>query len=141
MGGLHYKLRKRAASACEPFPLLLFLHGAGERGAADGSEEFKVQLHGPWKSTGADCCLILAPQCPKGALWPALTEELLEFVDVVVSRHAVDRTRIYGTGLSLGAFGCRELLDRRLVRARVLVTGTGGCPRDLSRDPPRGRDR
>jgi predicted peptidase len=94
----------------EGWPLLLFLHGAGER----GSEIGKVGMHGPLKhvDTIAELqgCIIVAPQCPAGAWWEAAA--LKAIVDQVRANYAVDDTRLYVTGLSMGGYGTWDLLSR-----------------------------
>ena len=84
------------------WPLLVFLHGSGER----GSDISKVALHGPLKEIGKGRELpfiIVAPQCPDGEWWrPHWVRALVEEAAV---RYRVDRARIYLTGLSMGGFG------------------------------------
>ena len=98
---LRYALRKPRGPESRPWPLLLFLHGAGERGTELG----RVRLHGPWKAPASSPFLLVAPQCPQGATWPELAQELIALVSAVRDQHRVDSTRLYVTGLSLGAFG------------------------------------
>jgi predicted peptidase len=86
------------------WPLVLFLHGAGERG--DDLE--KVKLHGPPKliAEGKQFpCIIVSPQCPQDAWWPAQVPALEALLDEVESRYAIDPDRVYVTGLSMGGFG------------------------------------
>jgi dienelactone hydrolase len=133
--GLQYKLRQPAASwGGRQVPLLLFLHGAGERGPADGKDIWKVHTHGPWKSPGAECCLLLAPQCPTGQLWPAFAEELVALIEHIAATFLVDRSRIYGTGLSLGAFGVWAVASLRPSLFAALVPICGGFSPPVPRD-------
>ena len=84
------------------FPLLLFLHGAGER----GSNLEKVAVHGPPKliKQGKQFpFIVISPQCPKGSRWDP--DALNAMLDQIIKSHAVDETRIYCTGLSMGGFG------------------------------------
>ena len=84
------------------FPLLLFLHGAGERG--DNLE--KVAVHGPPKliKQGKQFpFIVISPQCPKGSRWDP--DALDAMLDKIIKSHAVDESRIYCTGLSMGGFG------------------------------------
>jgi predicted peptidase len=86
----------------EQWPLLLFLHGAGERG--DDLEA--VKRHGPPKLVGAGKkfpFILIAPQCPAGAVWTA--PALFSLLDHVAATHHVDRLRVCVTGLSLGGYG------------------------------------
>jgi len=127
VAGLHYTLRKPSKYLGQWFaPLVLFLHGAGERGDANGTNIMKVYKHGPWKSPGNESCLILAPQCPTGQLWPALAKELVVLVEQVAETYRVDRSRIYGTGLSLGAFGIWAVASLRPLLFAAVVPICGG---------------
>jgi predicted peptidase len=84
------------------WPLMLFLHGAGER----GTNLSRVAVHGPPKlvKQGRDFPFILvSPQCPAGELWS--TETLLALLAEVIRKNKVDTNRIYLTGLSMGGYG------------------------------------
>jgi predicted peptidase len=88
--------------AGKKWPLVVFLHGSGER----GDDVNKVALHGPPKrvSEGEKFPFILvAPQCPAETWW---TEQpVLELVDHIEAVYRVDASRIYLTGLSMGGYG------------------------------------
>ena len=83
--------------------MLLFLHGAGER----GDRLDLVARHGPWRADGARGFLIVAPQCPSQRTWPevALIAKLESLLDHVLAVYPVDSRRVYLSGLSMGAFG------------------------------------
>ncbi len=90
----------------ERWPLILFLHGAGER----GTDIWKVAVHGPPKyvATHPDLpFIVVSPQCPDGQIWSK--EILLALLDEVTKKYAVDQQRIYLTGLSMGGYGTWEL--------------------------------
>lgn len=90
----------------EKWPLLLFLHGAGERGA----DINLVKVHGPPKliEEGKDFpAIVVSPQCPKGQFWSV--EFLDDLLDEIVQRYKTDEDRIYVTGLSMGAYGTWSL--------------------------------
>ena len=90
------------ASNEEEWPLLLFLHGAGERG--DDLELVKV--HGPPKmiAKGRDFpFVVISPQCPEGEIWSI--ETLRALINEIVGTHRIDTSRIYVTGLSMGGYG------------------------------------
>lgn len=87
------------------WPLLLFLHGAGERG--DSLD--LVTMHGPPKIVQSKDLpfLVVSPQCPVNQRWsPEILKELL---DDIIERYRADRNRIYLTGLSMGGFGTWDL--------------------------------
>jgi len=103
-GGLKYLLYLPAGHgrAKKRWPLMLFLHGAGERGA-----NLKlVRRHGPPKLIAAGRefpFIVVSPQCPRGQWWsPGLLKPLL---DEMEAKYAVDLDRVYVTGLSMGGFG------------------------------------
>src|SRR2546423_11688190 len=88
------------------WPLILFLHGAGER----GTNIWKVATHGPPKNVQEHPdfpFIVVSPQCPEGEHW--LSEILLGLLDDVTRHYKVDVTRIYLTGLSMGGYGTWDL--------------------------------
>src|SRR5438067_1599730 len=87
------------AKPSEKWPLVLFLHGAGERG--DDLE--KAKIHGPPKlvSKGKQFPFVLvSPQVPTGGRWTA--EELGKLLDSLTNTLRIDEQRLYVTGLSMG---------------------------------------
>ena len=87
-------------------PLILFLHGAGER----GTNIWKVATHGPAKYVSAHPdfpFIIVSPQCPEQQVWSK--EVLLQLLDEITAKYAVDTNRIYLTGLSMGGYGSWDL--------------------------------
>lgn len=86
-------------------PLIVFLHGSGER----GNDLEKVKVHGPLKymTTNTLDAYVLAPQCPEGEYWDG--ETLYRLIQKVVKDNNVDEQRIYLTGLSMGGWGAWNL--------------------------------
>lgn len=84
------------------WPLVVFLHGAGER----GTNLNDVKRHGPPKliADGKNIpAIVVAPQCPPDETWdPHLVKAL---TDKIVQSQKVDTSRVYLTGLSMGGFG------------------------------------
>eukprot|EP00931_Biecheleriopsis_adriatica_P095117 TRINITY_DN68744_c0_g1_i1.p1 TRINITY_DN68744_c0_g1~~TRINITY_DN68744_c0_g1_i1.p1 ORF type:complete len:398 (-),score=78.85 TRINITY_DN68744_c0_g1_i1:22-1215(-) len=123
--GLQYlaKPPNPTAAGRPPWPLLIFLHGAGERGHQDGRDLGKVRLNGPW--TSAERFFLVAPQCPEGLVWPSFAEEVVALTKAVLQKFNLDASRCYITGLSMGAFGAwaAAAVDPSLYAAVVAVCG------------------
>jgi len=86
----------------ERWPLLIFLHGSGER----GTDLEKVKIHGPpsWAARGVNSqFIIVSPQLEDGARWDP--QRLHKLLDGLKARLHVDPQRCLGTGLSLGGYG------------------------------------
>ncbi|CAL1172180.1 unnamed protein product [Cladocopium goreaui] len=119
-----------------PYPLLLFLHGSGERGHEDGRDLGKVRQNGPWSASGAERFFLVAPQCPQDAVWPALAEQVVLLTREVLKTYELDTSRCYITGLSMGGFGAwaAAYLAPELYTAMVAVCGgfTKPLPRETS---------
>lgn len=86
-------------------PLIIQLHGAGERG--DGSDLTLVDVHGFSKviKDGEYECLFVMPQCPKESFWAARVESIGRFIDQLKAEYNIDEDRVYLTGLSMGGYG------------------------------------
>jgi predicted peptidase len=94
------------AKAEKRWPMILFLHGAGER----GSDVWKVAVHGPPKNVATHPdfpFIVVSPQCPEDQVWSR--EVLLALLDDFMPTYAVDTNRIYLTGLSMGGYGTWDL--------------------------------
>jgi pimeloyl-ACP methyl ester carboxylesterase len=121
------------------FPILFFLHGAGERGNDNrsqlkhGSSLFKDSiLNYP--------CIVVFPQCAGDDLWandwsggsldptnPSIY--LLEsLIDSLLIHERVDKSRIYAAGLSMGGYGTAQLLAAYPDRFAAGVVICGGAP-------------
>jgi predicted peptidase len=115
--------KEYAADSGKRWPLVLFLHGAGER----GTDVQKVAVHGPPKlvKEGRDFPFILAsPQCPEGQVWD--TDALIGLVDTLQAQLAVDAKRTYVTGLSMGGYGTWSYAMRNPGRFAAIVPICGG---------------
>ncbi len=109
----------------QKWPLMLFLHGAGER----GNDLELVKKHGPAKlvEQGKDFpFIIVSPQCPSGQWWTEKTDTLMALLDDIESKYAVDTSRVYLTGLSMGGFGTWTLACRHPERFAAIAPICGG---------------
>jgi len=125
------------------YPLVLFLHGAGERGddnAAQLKHGVMPILEGA-KKLGEPCFLI-APQCPTDHWWAPINREtmrlnaadkpnslldaVLALVDDTLKTQPVDAKRFYVTGLSMGGYATWDLLGRVPARIAAAIPICGG---------------
>lgn len=89
----------------EPKPLIVFLHGSGEK----GTDIELVKVHGPFKymKTNKLDAFVLAPQCRINEYWDS--ESLFKLIQKIVKDNNIDQSRIYLTGLSMGGWGAWNL--------------------------------
>lgn len=107
------------------WPLVLFLHGAGER----GSDIDLAAVHGPpmLADTGREFPFVLVtPQCAESSQWVAEVSTLSALLDEVVAAHRIDPARISVTGLSMGGFGTWSLAVRYPERFAAIAPICGG---------------
>lgn len=98
-----------------PLPLVLFMHGAGERGS-DNLLQLTGQPHAlsfvSCQNQEAHPCFFVAPQCPTSSDW-SQTDTMNSVAGVLsnlVTEFPIDRNRLYMTGLSMGGYGTWSLL-------------------------------
>jgi predicted peptidase len=115
----------------KPWPLILFLHGIGERGD-DGLAQTEVGI-GRAIRRHADRfpCLVVMPQCPDGVMWSGALEDIATALADARKEYAVDPERIYLTGLSMGGFAAWQYgaLHADVFAALIPICG-GGNPKD-----------
>ena len=149
-----YRLHRPAgASAERPLPLVVFLHGAGERGADNTSQlrHFPERWVRESHLGARHPAMVLAVQCPEDENWGGVIRDGegewniaatpptpgMQAVEMLVrdlaQESGVDRSRIYLTGLSMGGFGSWELLARHGDWFAAAVPICGGA------DPNHGR--
>lgn len=111
------------AKSTRRWPLILFLHGSGER----GTNLSKVAMHGLPKlvADGRDFpFIIVSPQCPAHERWS--DDVLIALLDNVIAQHNVDTNRIYLTGLSMGGFASWSLAAKYPERFAAVAPICGG---------------
>ena len=123
-----------SAKTDDGYPLLLFLHGIGER----GNDLAKLKVYGPTRicSNPENAAkwpfILVAPQCPESHFWSAAQLRLL--VEQICKSYPVDKSRVYVTGLSMGGFGTWSILASwpELVAAAAPICG-GGDPKSAQK--------
>jgi predicted peptidase len=144
-GELNYRLFTPADyDANRKYPLVIFFHGAGER----GEDNAKQLVHGMQDFSGDEVqkkypCFIVAPQCPNGQQWvnvpwsaaehtmpekPANSLGLsLEVLGALQKEFSIDANRVYVTGLSMGGYATWDIIQRRpdLFAAAAPICGGG----------------
>lgn len=117
---LHYILHKPENTSVLK-PLLIFLHGSGEK----GNDLEKLKVLGPlqYLKTHTLDAYILAPQCPQDVYWDS--EQLYQLIQKIIAENKIDTTRIYLTGLSMGAWATWNLAYKHpeLFAALVPIAG------------------
>ena len=154
-GTLNYCIRKTGDwSGIDKSAVLLFLHGAGERGSDN-----QMQLyHGAadfvnFCETEKVKAVLLFPQCPENMMWieqawslpeHEMTSEptlplryALELLETVIKQENCDPKRVYISGISMGGFGTWDALSRR---AELFAAGMPICGGGDIRQAPKLKD-
>ncbi len=90
----------------EKRPLIIQLHGAGERGS--GKEDLGIvetySFAEILKGIEPDLVVVM-PQCPEDTFWAARVESIIRFAEQIITEYNIDEDRVYLTGLSMGGYG------------------------------------
>ena len=139
-----YRWAEKSAPAGEKVPLVIFLHGAGERGTNNVAQ----LVHGvgelvAWLDKNEKGFRLVAGQVPNAKRWvevdwsakshdmpaePSETMSLaLQFLDAQLADPAVDASRVYVTGISMGGYGTWDMVCRRpeVFAAAMPICGGG----------------
>jgi len=143
---VEFRSQLLAPPAIEPgrrYPLVVFLHGAGERGR---DKEKQLKYLPTWMTEPAlrerHPCFLLAPQCREDERWvdiswadkkstpqgPPTTDMLavIAGLNAAIAAEPVDPGRIYLTGLSMGGYGSWDLAARQPERFAAILPICGG---------------
>lgn len=144
---LSYRIVHPDYDTATRYPLVIFLHGSGERGNDNEAQlKWGVLNFATDKMMVLHPAIIIAPQCPKGQRWgnftgfsdgklhlasrPSIPMKLvIGLIHHLVKTDRVDASRIYITGLSMGGLGTYDAIERYpdLFAAAIPVAG-GGDP-------------
>lgn len=109
----------------EEWPLIVFLHGAGERG--DDLELVKTHAIPKFLDEREEFpFIVVSPQCPKDTWWNAHFEDLYYLIQEIKENYKVDTKRIYLTGLSMGGFGTWDLASKYPEEFAAIIPVCGG---------------
>lgn len=129
----------------ENYPLLVFLHGAGERGS-DNELQLTVAIQKMFDDVNSPVydSIVIAPQCPIDRQWVMTpfdsmnysvadtpeSEELEAVCGIIadtIDEYNIDTDRIYVTGISMGGYGTWDMLCRhgKRIAAGMPVCGGG----------------
>lgn len=106
------------------WPLLIFLHGMGQR----GTDLERVHLHGPPRLVDEGRrfpFILISPQCPEDEWWNLSGIEA--FIAAMIAQYHVDPDRVYLTGMSMGGYGVWSLALRHPERYAAIapICGAG----------------
>lgn len=126
--------------ATQKYPLVVFLHGAGERG--NDNERTLTHCKELFLQNRAQFpCIVLVPQCPAGKKWvdldwkstqhqqPAISpamQSLLHLLQHIEKTYSIATAQQYAMGLSMGGYGTWDLLAREPQRFAAGVPICGG---------------
>lgn len=100
----------------EKLPMIVFLHGIGERGESTPETVDKVCVHGIPKYFVKDPdykglrVITASPQCPDKYVWNHILPMLKMWIDEVAAKYGADENKISITGLSMGGFGTWDMI-------------------------------
>lgn len=145
---LPYRLLKPVnPGALERYPLVMFFHGAGERGN-DNEVQIKhiTDFFLNERNRGKYPCYVVAPQCPRDQVWSSFSRNasglalrpepskvmtvVLSLIDKLAAEFPIDTSRMYVIGVSMGGYAVWDLIARypRRFAAAVPICG-GGDPK------------
>ena len=93
------------------YPLVLYLHGAGERANSDNEIELLKKFGPPKLCDENDYdAIIVSPQVKYPWVWNSFPDKIKSFIDEIVVKYPVDSDAISITGVSMGCFGMYQVM-------------------------------
>lgn len=122
VGYLAYVPQDYDKDPSKKWPLIIFLHGSGER----GTDLELLKKHGPPKIAEEKQLpfVILSPQCPPHRTWDIPVLAL--WLDNMMTKYRIDPDRVYLTGLSMGGFGTWAWAESQPHRFAAIAPMSGG---------------
>lgn len=118
------------AKVDDSMPLIIFLHGIGQRGAGGF-----LPTTGPAGAIarhylGQVQAVVLLPQCRPGSYWsdPAMDEMVMKALAQTLEETGADARRVYLTGVSMGGYGVWHMASQHPGKFAALVSVCGGSP-------------
>lgn len=125
------------------YPLVVFMHGAGERGNDNEVQIIHIKkLFENYSNRLKYPCFVIAPQCPKNQKWVEVDwsarshtmpeqeawamQKTLQLIDTLIKTYPIDTRRIYVTGLSMGGYGVWDIICRYPDKFAAAVPICGG---------------
>jgi predicted peptidase len=124
----------------QKWPIILFLHGSGERGD-DGLQETDVGIGTAIRSNRSVMpAIVVMPQCEKNVWWiqPPMDDLAMASLEAASKEFHGDEKRTYLTGLSMGGYGTWYLAEKYPNKFAALVVICGGirpAAAALKKDP------
>lgn len=128
---LPYRLFTPQAEEGKRYPLVLYLHGAGDRGEDNEAPLTMIGavVFARRENQRKNPCFVYVPQTPKGKhfMHPAVEGPILQELKALCARLPIDPQRIYLTGISMGGIGVWNYIAKypRLFAAALPVAGAG----------------
>ena len=144
---LNYRMLYPDSDTLRKYPLVIFLHGSGERGSDNEAQlKWGVQNFASDEMMASHPAFVIAPQCPEKVGWSNFSgrsrestdmklesnpskpmELLIGLIHEMMKNKSIDTNRIYITGLSMGGFGTYDAIERYpdLFAAAMPVCGGG----------------
>jgi len=150
---LNYRQLYPDSDTMRKYPLVIFLHGSGERGKDNEAQlKWGVMNFATDQNMMLHPALVIAPQCPEQVSWSNFSREknttemhlqptptrpmelLIGLIHQLIKTMPVDSNRIYITGLSMGGYGTYDAIERypHLFAAAVPVCGGGDASKAAS---------
>jgi len=150
---LNYRQLYPDSDTLRKHPLVIFLHGSGERGNDNEAQlKWGVMNFATDQNMMLHPALVIAPQCPENLSWSNFSRDknstemhlqstptkpmelLIALIHQLIKTMPVDSNRIYITGLSMGGYGIYDAIERypNLFAAAIPVCGGGDVSKAAS---------